>query len=152
MGLQCRHRCPRERDVEDLAISAGKTRRATAHPNLRIEASSLTRGNAHDIWKASPLVGPEQRRAGKDPYLKLSTTRPLRKVDEVEQVIVYLSVESAATPAAGRKTPGCYDRLNDASHRFIDRMLKHSCPKFSVSAARTNLARPKVAPPSRHAE
>jgi hypothetical protein len=79
MGLQCRHSCPRERNVEDLAISAGKTRRATAHPNLRIEASSLTRGNAHEIWKASPLVGPEQRRTGKDPYLELSTTRRCEK-------------------------------------------------------------------------
>jgi hypothetical protein len=73
-------------------------------------------------------------------------------VDEVEQVIVYLPMKSAATPAASRITPGCYDRLNDASHRFVEMMLKHSCPKFSVSAARANLARPEVAPLCRHVE
>ncbi|WP_435497469.1 hypothetical protein [Variovorax sp. RB3P1] len=70
----------------------------------------------------------------------------------MEQVIVYLPMESAATPAASRKTPGCYDRLNDALHRFVEMMLKHSCPKFSASAARANLARPKVVPLCRHAE
>ena len=130
MGLQCRNSCPRERHLEDLAISAGKTRCAAAHPKLRIEASSLTGGNAHEVWKANPLLGPEQRRTGKDPYLELNATRPLRKVDEMEQVIAHLPMESAATPAASRKTPGCHDRLNDAAHGFVELMLKHSCPDF----------------------
>lgn len=135
MDLQCRHSCPRKRDVQNFAISAGKTRRTAAHPELRIEACGPTRWNAHEVWEASPLFGPEQRRTGKDPYLKLNTARPLRKVDEMEQVIVHLPMESAATPVTSRKTPGCYDRLNDASHRFVEMMLKHSCPNSWLRSA-----------------
>lgn len=105
MGLQCRHNRPRKRDIEGLAVSTGKARRIAAHSKLRIEASSLTRGNAHEVWETSPLLRPERGGAGEDPYLELNTARPLRKVDEVEQVIVHFPMESAATSSAGSETP-----------------------------------------------
>jgi hypothetical protein len=51
-------------------------------------------------------------------------------VDEVEQVIAHLPMESAATPATSRETPGRHDRLNDSAHGFVELMVKHSCPDF----------------------
>lgn len=73
----------------------------------------------------------------------------------MEKVNVHLSMESASATATSSEAPERHDRLNDALHRFVELMLKHSCLKFVGFCSAPNWRRASNrywVPLCRHAE